>query len=166
MNGCCCPPASVTERNNQSNVSEKQTGKELEKTYKINETFNHGDFRYTITGVTDTNVIGSEYNSEHASEGAKFLIVNFTEENLSNETKTVYSERFSLLDNKGREFRVSSKGSTALMFSSKDKDFLLSEIQPGIKHKSAVVFEVPEEAGGFMVKIPGGWGEKEVLVKL
>ena len=169
LNGCCCctPPSSdMTEERSQVNTSNTTNDKPEKKMYKLNETFTHGDFSYIFTKITKTQVIVGEYNSERASEGGKFIIVNFTEENLSKETKTLYTDRFSLLDGKGREFRPSSEGNTALAFSSEDKDFLLSEVQPGIKHKSAVVFEVPEDASGLILKIPGGWGEEDVRVKL
>ncbi len=168
LTGCCCPPPSqISESKSNTTSTTNSNEKKPEKTvYKLNDVFTHGDFRYKITEVSKTNKIGNKYSVVKASEGGVFIIVNFTEENLSKETKTVYSERFLLIDNKEREFRSSSKGTTALAMSSANKDFLLSEVQPGIKHKSVIVFEVPEDSAALTIKIPGGWSTEDVYVKL
>lgn len=168
LTGCCCPPPSqISEGQNKTiSTSNSKKKKPEKKVYKLNESFTHGDFCYKITQVTKTNRVGNEYSGQKASEGGVFIVLNFTEENLSKETKTVFSERFLLIDNKEREFRSSSKGTTALTLYSGDKDFLLSEVQPGIKHKSAIVFEVPEDSKGLTVKIPGGWSTEDVYVNV
>ena len=108
----------------------------------INDEFQLGDYKYRITGAQQQGYVGNEFMNERASAGATFLIVSYTIENCTNETQTVLAEDFKLLDSKGREFRPSSDVNTALLAEG-DKDFLVSELQPGIPRRMKVGFEVP-----------------------
>lgn len=109
----------------------------------LKEPFKLGDFSYTVNSVSSRRSIGSGYTKESASEGATFLIVDFTIENLSNETKTVMTDDLKVVDAQSREFRPSSNANTALLMAGKSKDFLVSEVQPGLKRKMQTGFEVP-----------------------
>ena len=133
-----------------------------EPAYKMNEWFTCGDFRYCFTGVQKAKQIGTEYNNEKPSEGAVFLLVFFTEENMDKKTKTVSNDRFWIIDSQDREFRASSKGSLTLAVQYK-QEWLMSEIQPGIKHKAVTLFEIPEDATGLKIKIPAGLSNSEIV---
>jgi hypothetical protein len=109
----------------------------------INDEFQLGDYKYRITGAQRRSYVGNEFINERAGYGATFVIVSYTIENCTNETQTVLSEDFTLVDNNGREFRPSSSVNTALL-ADDNKDFLLSELQPGIPRRMMVGFEVPD----------------------
>lgn len=147
--GCCCAPKKTDGNSTSSSTQEV-------KTYKLNETFSMSDIKYTFTKSEKRAQVGTQYSNEKAADGAVFLIVYYTEENTGKETKTVTTDRFSLLDGKGRKFSTSSKASTSLMVEMKEKDFLLSQLQPNISHKSASVYEIPQDATGLKLEVNGG----------
>ena len=136
----------------------------------IGDEFTLGDYRYKISRTSDRSTVGNEFFKETASSGARFLIVNYTIENLTNESQTVMSDDFVLVDSKGRKFKPSSNANTALMTEDDDKDFILSELQPGIPRKMASVFEIPAGAlsGSLTLEIPkkGFLSSGKELVKL
>ncbi len=181
--GCCCcskssgnlsnntpfpSPADISKENSIKETPKAEpTKKEVENIYKLNETFTCGDFSYKFTAVEKLEKIGdNQYNTELPAEGAVFVLVRYVEENLSKETKTVFTGRFKLIDNKEREFTESSKASTALSMVEKDQDWLLSQVQPGVPHKSGVIFEVPKDAKGFFIKISAGWSNPEIKINM
>ncbi len=136
----------------------------------IGTPFRLGDFTYTVQRIKKLNSVGNEYFGYKAQEGAVLLLVQYTIHNESNETKTVITDDFTLSDYKGRSFRSSSDANTAYMMGGGKKDFLISEIQPGLKRDMASVFEVPMDAannGGLRLIVPEkGWGTKKVSITL
>jgi len=70
----------------------------------------------------------------------------YTIENCTKESQVVQADDFKLLDSQGRTFDTSSTVSTALLMTSEDKDFLLSELQPGIARQMQQGFELPDTA--------------------
>lgn len=118
--------------------------------YAIGDTFTLGDFTYTINNVTTRRAIGTSafgtFMGETASPGATFVIVSYTMENVGRESQTVLSDDFQIQDGSGRTFKPSSKANVALLTESDDKDFLLSELQPGLPRAMQQAFELPEKA--------------------
>jgi hypothetical protein len=114
-------------------------------TVGLGESFSLGDFSHTITKVTASKQVGDDMMGEESGEGATFAIVYFDIKNNGKETATVMTDDFKLRDSQGRTYRPSSNANTALSMAS-DKDFMLSELQPGIKKTTATVFEVPEDS--------------------
>lgn len=116
----------------------------------IGDTFTLGEFKYTINGVNTTRSIGKmvfgSFMGETASPGATFVIVSYTMENVGLESQTVLSDDFQILDGSNRTFKPSSKANVALLTESDDKDFLLSELQPGLPRTMKQAFEIPEKA--------------------
>jgi len=110
----------------------------------LDEDFQLGDFTYNVKRVTSYATIGSGFAKKRASEGALFVVVEYTILNESNATKTVLADDFRIADSQKREFRPSSEANTSLMMSGETKDFVISEVQPGIKKKMQTAFEMPE----------------------
>lgn len=135
---------------------------------ELGKEFRLGDFTYQIVNYTGKEQIGDRYTGATASNGAIFLIVYYTIKNESNKTRTVLSDDFTLLDAQGREFRPASSAVTSLALSDK-KDYLFSELQPGITKETVTAFEVPYEVvqGRLTLVVPEkGWGQgkKQVLL--
>ena len=53
-----------------------------------------GDFSYSVNNVTARRRIGTQYINEQASQGATFVVVRFTIENLAKSTKTIMTDDF------------------------------------------------------------------------
>jgi len=119
-------------------------------THAIGDTFTLGDFKYTINGVSARKAIGKtafgRFMGETASPGATFVIVSYTMENVGSESQTVLSDDFQIQDGANRTFKPSSKANVALLTESNDKDFLLSQLQPGLPRTMQQAFELPEKA--------------------
>lgn len=78
------------------------------------------------------------------------------------------SDDFTLRDGQGREFAPATSALTALMMEGENKDFFLTEIQPGIEKESITAFEIPKTAlsGDLILIVPekGFAGSKTVKV--
>jgi hypothetical protein len=138
--------------------------------FQLKEDFRLGNFTYRILGANRQVELGGGFSHIEASPGAIFLLVNYKITNESNKTATVMSDDLVLKDAKGREFRPSSKAVTAMAMSEPDRDFILSELQPGLTKQTTTAFEVPVSAlqGEIVLVIPEkGWGagKAEVLLK-
>lgn len=146
-------------------------GGEHNRTHSIGDRFVLGSFAYTIHGVSTSDTIGDpDTFGERATSGGTFLIIDFTIENLGKESTTVISDDFELLDPTGRKFTTSSDATTALLTVDKGKDFLLSELQPGLPVRTRTAFEIPRGAfvSGLALIVPekGVFGSKESRVLL
>lgn len=137
--------------------------------FQLGERFTLGEFAYIVTGMSGTSKIGkNKYLRKEASEGALFIIVTYTIENMSNKTATVLADDFKIEDYKGRQFSPSSEVNTTLAMTGKNKDMFLSQIQPGLKREMMTGFEVPDDLveGGFALVIPekGFLGSKKAKI--
>jgi hypothetical protein len=78
------------------------------------------------------------------------------------------TDDFKLVDAQGRTFNASAKANVALLQESRDKDFLISELQPGVTHQMMQGFEVPDSSlqSDLTVVIPkkGFWSSGEVRI--
>lgn len=104
------------------------------------------DFRFEglklgITGVETPATIGSGPFQERPQEGASFVVVRYTIENVGSETRTVISN-VKLVDGQGREFAEATRLTTALI-TAEDNIELLSQLMPGLPKQQVAAFEVP-----------------------
>ena len=143
--------SSVSTSNSSSTNSDEKKSSDL----SVGEQFSLGDFAYRIENVESLKRIGNEFINSESSPGASFVVVTFIIRNDGNETKTVLTSDFKIIDEKGREFKTSSDATTTLSMSG-DSDFILSELQPGIQKQSVTAFEVPDEvlSQGFTLVVP------------
>jgi|AntRauTorcE11897_2_1112592.scaffolds.fasta_scaffold10792_3 hypothetical protein len=156
-----------SENSTQEQATNEQTPQEEK--LKLGDSFRLGDFGYVVHDVQTTRKIGNQFISKEASANASFVIVSFEIENFSNETETVLTDDIKIKDQRGRTFSPSSDANTALSMST-DKDFLLSELQPGIAKRTKTAFEVPTQVvnSGFTIIIPekGFWGSDEAKIQV
>lgn len=146
---CCCCPIPGMIFNIESDEPENgkpstttnaisSSGSELE----LGNEFQLGDFKYRIQSATQRKTVGSQFLNERANNGAIFVVVSYIMENCTKETQTVLADDMKLVDSEGRTFDPSSNANIALL-AEDGKDFLLSELQPGIARTMKTVFEVP-----------------------
>ncbi len=131
--------AKATAMTSDRGFTERAPSANAKSKYELGKEFELGDYKYRITNVDQRQQIGDE----QASSGAAFVVVTYTIENCTKESQAVLSDDFSLLDSQGRKYNTSSKASTALVFNTEDKDFLLSELQPGLPRQMQQGFELP-----------------------
>lgn len=138
----------------EETVAEKPPAKARQP--KLGEAFRLGDFTYVIKDVKVMDEVGKGYGKKAASDGAAFVVVQFTIQNEGNATETVLTDDFLIVDAKGREFRPSTDANMALAMAGGGKDMIVSELQPGLKKATATAFELPEASakGTFTLVIP------------
>ena len=136
---------------------------------KLGEEFKLGEFTYVVKSVDVVDSVGTGYSKKTAGEDARYVLVSFTIRNEGNETATVLTDDFRIVDEGGREFRPSSEANTALVMSG-GKDLGLTELQPGLKKTMSTAFEVPEATakGVFTLVVPekGAFGTGSVRITL
>jgi hypothetical protein len=99
--------------------------------------------------------LGNEFFGETAD--GEFLIVRLVVRNDSKATRTIGATFMTVVDAKGHEFSTSSDGCMALSMSGdKTAELLLTEVQPGLEKKIAVVFDVPPGSKNLTLKVPSG----------
>ena len=107
--------------------------------------FELGAFAYFVDRLEVTRRVGGRFVREDASDGARFVLVHYTLENLGTQTETVMVDDLVLVDARGRQFRASSRANTALAMSQKKTGLVFDELQPGLSRKMVTAFEVPED---------------------
>ena len=140
------------------------------KTVDKNELFSLGQYSYIISDVTVVNSISDGFTVTRPPGGAKYVAAYYRIRNDGNTTTTVLSSDFKLDDGRGRMYSASSEAETALIFAGVDGDLIISQLQPGVWHKSVTAFLVPEEVaeGKFDIVIPekGLFGTSEARIRL
>lgn len=123
------------------------------KTYAIGDSIPAGDFTWKITQFSTSKQIGQDVMGTFMGEKASgiFIIVDVEVENTGNEAKYLSDNDIKLVDEKGREF---SANTMAAIYLKPDGSALAFEqVNPGIKKKGKIVFDVPEGLKVVNVKI-------------
>jgi len=120
--------------------------------YKMGETFEAKESKYTFEDVETYDYIGTK----EASPGAYFLAITYREENLAKETRPAALFKFKLVDSEGRKFTHSTKARWHL-HQTKYKNRTETQIHPGVPLDLVVVFEVPEDAKDFELELYYWW---------
>ncbi|PED42282.1 hypothetical protein COK98_02730 [Bacillus cereus] len=70
------------------------------------------------------------------------------------------------MDDQGREFSNSSKAQIALHVSDKDSKLLFEKLNPGLSQTGKIIFDVPKDAEGLILKARDGMTGKEIKLKV
>jgi len=131
--------------------------------HAVGETFSVGSFSYVIDSVETASRIGRRrYSRREPSAGAVFLIVRFTETNNGSDTQTATGSPIRFRDAEGRTFQESARARAALAIS--ERQDLFPQLQPGVAHETATVFEIPEDDAtgtGTLVVTERGYGGRQ-----
>lgn len=129
-------------------------------THAVGETFSVGEFSYVIDSVEQASRIGRRrFSRIEPSAGALFLIVRYTETNRGSDTHTGAGSPIRFRDAQGRTYQESSRARTRLAMNERLE--LFPQLQPGVSHQSATVFEIPEDGAtgtGTLVVTERGFG--------
>lgn len=119
--------------------------------YNMKESLIEGSFKWTFSTITTSKQIGGEYLSETAGQGATFLMIWTTVENIGKTAETFSSSFVKVVDDEGREF-----DSHISYMSNQDLTYI-DKINPGIKRSGFLIYEVPEDLKIANIKISSSY---------
>ena len=123
------------------------------------------DVTIKVTGVEAKTEVGNEYSKEKAQGVFKIVSVAIT--NNQKDAITLDANSFKLVDDQGREFSYSTNGQTALsMTDDTVADFFLKQLNPGLTQNGKIVFDIPADAKGLVLKARGGMTGDEIKLKV
>ncbi|HDX9579836.1 TPA: DUF4352 domain-containing protein [Bacillus pseudomycoides] len=123
------------------------------------------DVKISVGGVETLESVGNEITKEQAQGVFKVLEISVT--NNQKDAITLDGNSFKLVDDKGREFTYSTNGQTALAIDNGGKmDFFLKQLNPGLTQEGKIVFDIPKDAQGLVLKARGGMTGKEIKLKV
>ncbi|HHB1963433.1 TPA: DUF4352 domain-containing protein [Bacillus cereus] len=121
--------------------------------------------KITVGSVETLESVGTEHINEKAQ--GIFKVVELTLTNNQKDAITLSSNSFKLVDNQGREFSTNSAAQIKLnVANGGNSKFLLEKLNPGLSQTGKVVFDVPKNVQGLVLKARGGMMGKEITLKL
>ncbi len=136
-----------TTANNLQKVStqEQITAKQPEvKTYSLGDEIQAGDFKWTITKSSTAKEIGQDVAGTFFGEKADgiFIILEVDIENTGKTAQYLTDSFIKLVDDRGREF--SPNTAAAIYIKPQGSALVFEQINPSIKKKGKIVYDVPE----------------------
>ncbi|MDY0855516.1 DUF4352 domain-containing protein [Bacillus thuringiensis] len=121
--------------------------------------------KITVGSVESVDSVGGEYLNEKAKGIFKVVEISIT--NNQKDAITVDANSFKLMDNQDREFKYSTQAQTAYDIGNSGKsDFFLKQLNPGLTQTGKIIFDVPADAQGLILKARGGMMGKEIKLKV
>ncbi|WP_242215639.1 DUF4352 domain-containing protein [Bacillus cereus group sp. BfR-BA-01383] len=121
--------------------------------------------KIAVGSVESVDSVGGEYLKEKAQ--GVFKVVEVTVTNNQKDAITVDANSFKLVDNKDREFTYSTQAQTAFdVGNGGQSDFFLKQLNPGLSQTGKIIFDVPADAQGLVLKARGGMTGKEITLKV
>ncbi|MFE6708251.1 DUF4352 domain-containing protein [Bacillus thuringiensis] len=121
--------------------------------------------KIAVGSVESTDSVGGEYLNEKAQGVFKVVEISIT--NNQKDAITVDANSFKLVDNQDREFKYSTQAQTAYDIGNGGKsDFFLKQLNPGLTQSGKIIFDVPADAQGLVLKARGGMMGKEIKLKV
>ncbi|MGE1217546.1 DUF4352 domain-containing protein [Bacillus toyonensis] len=121
--------------------------------------------KIAVGSVESIDSVGGEYLKEKAQ--GVFKVVEITITNNQKDAITVDANSFKLVDNKDREFTYSTQAQTAFdVGNGGSSDFFLKQLNPGLSQTGKIIFDIPADAQGLVLKARGGMMGKEIKLKV
>ena len=114
------------------------------KTYSLGDEIQAGDFKWKIIKVTTAREIGEDVYGTFFGERADgiFVIMEVEVENTGDHAEYLMDSFVKLVDDKSRQFSPNSVA--AFYLKPEGSGLLFEQINPGIKKKGKIVYDVPE----------------------
>jgi len=117
--------------------------------------FQFGDLRMAVTDIRLTTSVSEGRDTVEAIE--RFASVLLTVRN-TGDVPTSLAGRLRLRDGRGREYTPNLTATAAVALRDEDRqDALAYELQPGLNIDLVVVFDVPDDAEDFRLRVLGGY---------
>jgi len=114
--------------------------------WKIGDSIKTEKFDIKVSSVTTKASVGGSYLSEKAADGAIFIAVNFNYKNITKEPIGSSSvPEIKIFDPNGVEYDEASGATAYYQTEINLNKKIISDINPGISQKDAVVFEVSKD---------------------
>ncbi|MBE7122933.1 DUF4352 domain-containing protein [Bacillus cereus] len=151
--------SSEPKQETQAPVAKEEPKKELSKEGESSKV------KIAVGSVESTDSVGGEYLQEKAQ--GVFKVVEITITNNQKDAITIDANSFKLVDNQDREFKYSTQAQTAFDIGNGGKsDFFLKQLNPGLSQTGKIIFDVPADAQGLVLKARGGMTGKEIKLKV
>ncbi|HDR8076522.1 TPA: DUF4352 domain-containing protein [Bacillus cereus] len=142
---------------------EKEAKKEEPK--ELSKEGESSNVKIAVGSVQTLESVGTEHINEKAQ--GIFKVVELTLTNNQKDAITLSSNSFKLVDNQGREFSTNSAAQIKLnVANGGNSKFLLEKLNPGLSQTGKIVFDVPKDVQGLVLKARGGMIGKEITLKL
>ncbi|EPZ0458558.1 TPA: DUF4352 domain-containing protein [Bacillus paranthracis] len=144
---------------------QSSTGTKQETTAPVAKEGESSKVKIAVGSVESVDSVGGEYLKEKAQ--GVFKVVEVTVTNNQKDAITVDANSFKLVDNKDREFTYSTQAQTAFdVGNGGQSDFFLKQLNPGLSQTGKIIFDVPADAQGLVLKARGGMTGKEIKLKV
>ncbi|WP_242227211.1 DUF4352 domain-containing protein [Bacillus cereus group sp. BfR-BA-01315] len=121
--------------------------------------------KIAVGSVETLESVGNEITNEKAQGIFKVVEISIT--NNQKDAITVDANSFKLVDNQDREFKYSTQAQTTYDIANGGKlDFFLKQLNPGLTQTGKVIYDVPKDAQGLVLKARGGMMGKEIKLKV
>ncbi|MGG4305980.1 DUF4352 domain-containing protein [Bacillus wiedmannii] len=143
----------------------KEEPKKQEAKKELSKEGESSKVKIAVGSVESTDSVGGEYLKEKAQ--GVFKVVEITITNNQKDAITVDANSFKLVDNKDREFTYSTQAQTAFdVGNGGSSDFFLKQLNPGLSQTGKIIYDVPADAQGLVLKARGGMMGKEIKLKV
>ncbi|NKX12567.1 DUF4352 domain-containing protein [Bacillus cereus] len=158
-------PASTEPKQEAKQETKKDEPKKEEPKKELSKEGESSKVKIAVGSVESKDSVGGEYLNEKAQ--GVFKVVEITITNNQKDAITVDANSFKLVDNKDREFTYSTQAQTAFDVGNGGKsDFFLKQLNPGLSQTGKIIFDVPADAQGLVLKARGGMMGKEIKLKV
>ncbi|MFJ7482941.1 DUF4352 domain-containing protein [Bacillus thuringiensis] len=153
------------ETTQQASTEVKKEPKKEEPKKELSKEGESSKVKITVGSVESVDSVGGEYLNEKAKGIYKVVEISIT--NNQKDAITVDANSFKLMDNQDREFKYSTQAQTAYDIGNSGKsDFFLKQLNPGLTQTGKIIFDVPADGQGLVLKARGGMMGKEIKLKV
>ena len=115
---------------------------------KVGQTIKTNNFEITLTKLVDKTVVGGQFLSQSASEGAVFVAVEFKYKNISGQpiSSRKLPKKLKLIGPDGIKYESDMGASSKYATETKNNSKIMSDLNPGITSNNSKVFEIAKDS--------------------
>lgn len=154
-----------TKQETKKDAPKKEKEAKKEEPKELSKEGESSKVKITVGSVETLESVGTEHINEKAQ--GVFKVVELTLTNNQKDAITLSSNSFKLVDNQNREFSPNSAAQIKLnVANGGNSKFLLEKLNPGLSQTGKIVFDVPKDVQGLVLKARGGMMGKEITLKV
>lgn len=154
-----------TKQETKKDAPKKEKESKKEEPKELSKEGESSNVKIAVGTVETLESVGTEHINEKAQ--GVFKVVELTLTNNQKDAITLSSNSFKLVDNQDREFSPNSAAQIKLnVANGGNSKFLLEKLNPGLSQTGKIVFDVPKDVQGLVLKARGGMMGKEITLKL
>lgn len=154
-----------TKQETKKDAPKKEKEAKKEEPKELSKEGESSKVKIAVGSVETLESVGTEHLNEKAQ--GVFKVVELTLTNNQKDAITLSSNSFKLVDNQDREFSPNSAAQIKLnVANGGNSKFLLEKLNPGLSQTGKIVFDVPKDVQGLVLKARGGMVGKEITLKI